>query len=502
MQSAKAHDFVVLRVGLLLEIRKHLFPSWSRNLKLASLVIEVGHAGVAVAIDGRLGDSLLQRLLLRHEFRIAAQKDVGAPARHVGGDSDHVLAACLRYDLSFFLVILGVQDDVADIFLFQQLGKPLRFFDGRGTNQYGSAVCIHFLNIVGGGKVFFALGAVDDVRVFEAEHLHIGGDDRDFELVNLVKLGGFRLCGSGHARELLIHAEIILEGDGGKRLVLALDLHAFLGFDGLVQTVGPAPPRHHAPRELVYDDDFAVFHHVLDIATIERVRLDGGLGVVFQVPVLWVGDVADPEHLLDLFPAGLSDSDGLALLVDRVVTGEDLLVQLLNLFATFEPRDDRVHARIFVGGLFAGAADDKRRAGFVDQDGVNFVDDAEIMTALHAFLQIELHVIAQVVETELVVGAVSDIGAVSSAALFVGQVMDDHAYAHSEEVVEAAHPLRVALGQVIVHGDDMHTAAGERIQINRKRSDQRFAFAGLHFGDLAGVQDHAADQLHVEVAHV
>ena len=35
-----------------------------------------------------------------------------------------------------------------------------------------------------------------------------------------------------------------------------------------------------------------------------------------------------------------------------------------------------------------------------------------------------------------------------------------------------------------------------------KRGDQRLAFAGSHFGDLAAVQDDAADQLDVEVAHV
>jgi hypothetical protein len=32
--------------------------------------------------------------------------------------------------------------------------------------------------------------------------------------------------------------------------------------------------------------------------------------------------------------------------------------------------------------------------------------------------------------------------------------------------------------------------------------DQRLAFAGFHFGDFALVQHHAADQLHVEMAHV
>ena len=44
--------------------------------------------------------------------------------------------------------------------------------------------------------------------------------------------------------------------------------------------------------------------------------------------------------------------------------------------------------------------------------------------------------------------------------------------------------------------------AGERIQINRQRRDQRLTFAGLHFGDFAVVQHDAADQLFVEMPHV
>jgi hypothetical protein len=46
----------------------------------------------------------------------------------------------------------------------------------------------------------------------------------------------------------------------------------------------------------------------------------------------------------------------------------------------------------------------------------------------------------------------------------------------------------------------MDALAGERVEIDRQRRDQRLAFAGLHLGDLALVQDHAADQLHVEMA--
>ena len=47
----------------------------------------------------------------------------------------------------------------------------------------------------------------------------------------------------------------------------------------------------------------------------------------------------------------------------------------------------------------------------------------------------------------------------------------------------------------------MHAFAGKRIQITGERRDERFAFAGFHFGDLAFMKRHAANELHVEMAH-
>ena len=124
------------------------------------------------------------------------------------------------------------------------------------------------------------------------------------------------------------------------------------------------------------------------------------------------------------------------------------------------------------------------------------------MPALHAVGQVELHVVAQVVEAELVVGAVGNVGAVGFAPLAIVEIVHDDADRQAQEGVELAHPLRVALGQVVVDRDHVNAASGERIQVHRQGRNQRFAFAGLHFGDLALMQHHAADELHVEVAHL
>ena len=128
----------------------------------------------------------------------------------------------------------------------------------------------------------------------------------------------------------------------------------------------------------------------------------------------------------------------------------------------------------------------------------DLVDDRVIVTALHHLGALVFHVVAQIVEAELVIGAVGHVAGVGRAAFVVGNAVDDDAGGQPEEGIDAAHPFGVALGEVVVDGDDMHALAFERVEVDRQRGDQRLAFAGAHLGDGAAVQNHAADQLHVK----
>ncbi len=124
------------------------------------------------------------------------------------------------------------------------------------------------------------------------------------------------------------------------------------------------------------------------------------------------------------------------------------------------------------------------------------------MAALHVVRELELHVVAQIVEAELVVGAVGDVGGVRGLPLLVVQVVLDDADGHAEEAVDLAHPFRVAAGEVVVDRDHVDAFAFEGVQVGGERRDQRLALAGLHLGDLAFVQDGATDELDVEMPHV
>ena len=128
------------------------------------------------------------------------------------------------------------------------------------------------------------------------------------------------------------------------------------------------------------------------------------------------------------------------------------------------------------------------------------------------------HVVPQVVEAELVVGAVRDIGAVSLSpgggakisqagvvqvggwVIYVSGVVLEHADRKAKAMVNRPHPLRVALCEVVVHGHEMRTVAREPVEIKRQRRDERFTFTRLHFRDLALVEHDPAQNLHVERA--
>ena len=129
-----------------------------------------------------------------------------------------------------------------------------------------------------------------------------------------------------------------------------------------------------------------------------------------------------------------------------------------------------------VGGLLGGAGDDQRRAGLVDQDVVDLVDDREVVggerlavvveaaAVLDLLLQRRGHVVAQVVEPELGVGAVRDVGRVGGALLLVRLHVLQHADGEAERLVDRAHPVGVAAGEVVVDGHQVHALAGERVE--------------------------------------
>ena len=110
------------------------------------------------------------------------------------------------------------------------------------------------------------------------------------------------------------------------------------------------------------------------------------------------------------------------------------------------------------------------------------------------------HVVAQVVEAELGVRAVGDVGRVGDLALGEGHHVLDEADGDAEPLEDGLVPLGIALRQVVVHGDQVDARARQRVQVERQARDEGLALAGLHLGDVALVQDDPAHHLDVEHA--
>ena len=102
--------------------------------------------------------------------------------------------------------------------------------------------------------------------------------------------------------------------------------------------------------------------------------------------------------------------DGAVLEVDEVVAA-----LLVALGPALQARHEPGELEVQVGRFLGLAADDQRRPRLVDEDVVDLVDDREGALALHPLVELGDHVVAQVVEPELVVRAVRDVRGVGLA---------------------------------------------------------------------------------------
>ena len=307
-----------------------------------------------------------------------------------------------------------------------------------------------------------------------------------------------------------------------------------------MQAVGPAPARHEATGELVDDDDLwlhdgaavvvdrlHVLDHVVDVLGEDVVGLERLVDEVrgsmlagsdrFSTPSnrsQWATPCSVRETVL-AFSSTMKSPSACSSISESLPS--------TMVAARAEPGNDALHPlverRLALRALVA-PGDDQRRPRLVDQDRVDLVDDRVVMLALDHVLEAEAHVVAQVVEPELVVGAVGDVGMVGLAPRAgpergepnvrrregrVVEVLDlvlDHADAEPERVVDGPHPLGVTPGQVVVDGDDVGAERGQRVQVCGQGRHERLALAGGHLGDLALVEHDAAHELDVEMPHL
>ena len=160
-----------------------------------------------------------------------------------------------------------------------------------------------------------------------------------------------------------------------------------------------------------------------------------------------------------------------------------------------------VDGQIHLGVVVGLSANDERRARLIDEDGVHLVDDGKVQLALHTVTCVVHHVVAQIVKAVFVVRAVRHISKVSQLFFFTRRLWQVHPHRHSQEVVQRAHGLSVAFGQVIVDRHDVYALAAQCVEVHRQRRGQGFTLTSAHFSNFPLVQRDTAHKLHIKMAH-
>ena len=111
------------------------------------------------------------------------------------------------------------------------------------------------------------------------------------------------------------------------------------------------------------------------------------------------------------------------------------------------------------------------------------------------------HIVAQIIETKLIVGCVCDVAFIRGAAFMFLNVGHNNACGEAKEAVYPAHPFCVAAGQIVVHGHDMDALALNGVQVAGQCFGQGLTFPRAHFGNLAAMQNNTANHLHVKMPH-
>ena len=256
-----------------------------------------------------------------------------------------------------------------------------------------------------------------------------------------------------------------------------------------MQAIGVAAAIHETTGEFIYDDDFPVFDHVVLIASHHGLCTQRLGEEMVQLQIFRIIEVFYMQQLFHLCHTGFGRCYRLLLLIDGVV------------FLFFQLRDEFSDGVVCISRFLPRARNDQRRAGFIDQDGVYFIDQAIVQRTLYHLIEGSDHVITQVIKTEFIICSVGDIRIVRDFSLVEIQVMNDETDGEAKEFVYLSHPFAVSFRQIIIDGNNVDTLSFQRIQIDWCRSDQRLAFTGTHLSDVSTMQNNTTNQLGIEVTH-
>ena len=280
----------------------------------------------------------------------------------------------------------------------------------------------------------------------------------------------------------------MLQRDRSEDSALPLDGDAFFGFDRWLDAVRPAAVVRDPAGPFVHDLDVAVPHDVVAVAAEQRLGVKGDVHRAEQ-QVIRLFVEARVDERAGLPETRFGQHDGATVLIGRVI---DTRSQ--------PPHDGGKRHGVDVR-RWRVTRDHQRNARFIDEDEVGFVHDRELVAAMNDLRRTLGGVIAQEIEAGFFGGHVRDVARVGAPPGVPRESFDDERRLEMEGAIERRHPLRVPACEVVVGGEDMHSATLERTEQGGKRGDQRLAFAGDELHEPAAVHRHGRRHLHVEGPH-
>ena len=211
------------------------------------------------------------------------------------------------------------------------------------------------------------------------------------------------------------------------------------------------------------------------------------------------------QQLLGILVTLLCHVDAVRLLIHREITRFDHPVTRAGIglaLLAYQVGHQRLDCCIDRCLILRLTTDDQRCSRFIDQNGIDLINNGVVQPPLHTVTGFVDHVVPEVVKPVFIVRPVCDVRSIGRLLLFSRCLRQVDANGQTEKAVEAAHPLRVSAGQVVIDRHHMHAFAGQCIEIDGKSRRQRLAFTRAHLCHFAMMQGKSTHHLHVEMTHL
>ena len=207
-------------------------------------------------------------------LHLLRQLDVGSPTRHIRRDGDRSGLACLGHHLRLRLVALGIEHLVLNFTDVQHAAQQLTDLHCGRAHEHGTSSIPQLDHVVDNRIELLPLRFEDHVVLVLAGDGAVGRNGHHIQCVDVPQFLCLGLRRSSHARKLVVHAEVILQGHRRIGLGGRLDAHPLLRLNGLVESIRVAPALHNPARLLVDNLDLVVHHHIVHVLLEQGVGLE------------------------------------------------------------------------------------------------------------------------------------------------------------------------------------------------------------------------------------